>query len=147
MTISKFTPRPSFVSPFNELVNEFLGRDISQFMGQDELKRSAPSVNIVEHEGHFDLRLLAPGYAKEDLKLQVENDILTISAEKKSDELTGNERFTRREFALQAFSRSFRLPEKVNSDALQAAYVNGVLTVTIPKAEEAKPKVREIGIA
>lgn len=146
MTITKFTPRPAFVSPFNELVNEFLGRDISQFMGQDELKRSMPSVNIVEREGHFELHLLAPGYVKEDLKIQVENDVLTISAEKKTEELSGNERYTRREFALQAFSRSFRMPEKVNIDGLQASYVNGVLTVSIPKAEEAKPKVREIGI-
>jgi HSP20 family protein len=72
--------------------------------------------------------------------------VLTISAEKKTEDLSENDRFTRREFALQAFSRSFRLPEKVNSDALHAAYVNGVLTVSIPKAEEAKPKVREIGI-
>ena len=146
MTLTKFTHRPGFVSPFNELVNEFLGRDISHFMGHDELKRSMPSVNIVERVGQFELRLLAPGYAKEDLKIEVENDMMTISAEKKTEDLSENDRFTRREFALQAFSRSFRLPEKVNSDGLDAAYVNGVLTVSIPKAEEAKPKVREIGI-
>jgi HSP20 family protein len=146
MTLTKFTHRPAFVSPFNELVNEFLGRDISQFMGHDELKRSMPSVNIVERVGQFELRLLAPGYAKEDLKIEVENDVLIISAEKKTEDMSENDRFTRREFALQAFSRSFRLPEKVNSDGLHAAYVNGVLTVSIPKAEEAKPKVREIGI-
>ena len=147
MTLTKFTPRPSFVSPFNGLVNEFFGRDISQFIGQDELKRSPTSVNIVEREDHFELQLLAPGYGKEDLKLQVENEVLTISAEKKHESQSTGERFTRREFVLNSFSRSFRLPEKVNVDALEASFTNGILKVVIPRSEPKKPTVREIGIA
>jgi HSP20 family protein len=146
MTLAKITPRPSFVSPFNELVNEFFGRDIAQMIGHDELRRSVPSVNIVERDDRFELHVLAPGYAKEDLKLQVENDVLTISAEKKQEQNTQNERYTRREFMLNSFSRSFRLPELVNSEDLQASYANGVLNVHLPKVAPAKPRVREIGI-
>ncbi|MBK9514404.1 MAG: Hsp20/alpha crystallin family protein [Flavobacteriales bacterium] len=147
MTLTKFSPRPVFVSPFNELVNEFFGRDIGQLLGQDELKRPTTHVNIVERNDHFDLQVLAPGFVKEDLKIHVENEVLTISAEKKQEQLDQNERFTRREFVLNGFSRSFRLPEKVNIDALEASFANGILKVVIPKAEPVKPKVREIGIA
>lgn len=146
MTLTKYRPQASFVSPFNELVNEFFGRDISTFMGHDDLKRSLPHVNIVEKADAFELRLMAPGYAKEDLKLHMENEVLTISAEKKVEDLKENERFTRREFVHSSFSRAFRLPETVNTDGIKADLVHGVLHVHIPKAEVAKPKAREIAI-
>jgi HSP20 family protein len=146
MTIAKYRPQAVFTSPFHELVNEFFGRDISQFVGQDEMRRSVPSVNILEREKDFHLRMLAPGFSKEDLKLNVENDLLTISAEKKSEEIKENERWTRREFGYHAFSRSFKLPENVSSEAIHAEYTNGVLAVTIPKMEVSKPKSREIAI-
>ena len=110
MTIVKYRPQAAFAAPFNEIVNEFLGRDIGQFFGSDDLRRSVPSVNIIEREGGFELRMLAPGFAKEDLKLSMENEVLTISAEKKVEDLKENERYTRREFSHSAFTRSFRLP-------------------------------------
>jgi len=146
MTIVKYRPQAALVSPFNELVNEFLGQDIGQFFGHDDLKRNVPSVNIVESDEAFDLRMLAPGFDKEELKLGMENDVLTISGERKVDELKENERYTRREFSFNAFSRSFRLPETIHADGIKADHVNGVLHVRIPKAEAAKPKAREISI-
>ena len=146
MTIAKYRPQATFAAPFNELVNEFLGRDLGQFFGSDDLRRSNPGVNIVENDKAFELRLLAPGFAKEDLKLSMENEVLTISADKKTEELKENERYTRREFTHSAFSRSFRLPETVNAEGIRAEYLNGVLTVHIPKAEAVKPKQREITI-
>ncbi len=146
MTITKYRPQSTFVSPFNELVNEFFGRDIGQFFGSDDMKRSIPSVNIVERENDFDLRMLAPGFSKDDLKLRVENDVLTISAEKKNEELKENERFTRREYSHSAFTRSFRLPETVKVENIKAEFQNGVLHLSIPKAEQQKPKALEIPI-
>ena len=146
MTITKYRPQSTFVSPFNELVNEFFGRDIGQFFGSDDMKRSIPSVNIVERENDFDLRMLAPGFSKEDLKLRVENDVLTISAEKKNEELKENERFTRREYSHSAFTRSFRLPDTVRVENIKAEFQNGVLHLSIPKAEQQKPKALEIPI-
>jgi HSP20 family protein len=146
MTRMKHIPHSGPIAPFSDLMSEFFGRDIGQFFGQDELRQRMPKVNIVERDDEFELHLLAPGSSKEDLKLTLENDVLTISAEKRAEELKENERYTRREFSYNAFSRSFRLPDTVDTEAIRADYVNGVLQVRIPKAAPAKPKTREIGI-
>lgn len=146
MTLTKYRPQGTVISPFNAFVNEFFGRDITQMMGSDEAKRSMPSVNITERAGDYKLELLAPGFERQDLKLNVENDVLTISAEHKHETSKENERFTRREFTRSAFSRSFRLPEGTQHDQIKAEYLNGVLNVTIPKVEVKKPSVREIQI-
>ena len=146
MTIAKYRPQGAFINPFGELVSELFNRDIGHVLGHDDVRRSAPAVNILEREKEFELRLLAPGFSKEDLKLSMENEVLTISAEKKNEELKETERWTRREFAHSAFRRSFSLPDAVNIDSVSAAYTNGVLHVYIPKAEVSKPKTREINI-
>lgn len=147
MTISKFRPHTGLTSPFDHFTGGFFGRDISHLLGHDDVHRSTPSVNILEREGSFELSLLAPGFNKEDLKLNVESDTLTISAEKKNEELKENERYTRREFRHSAFARSFRLPEAVSADKIVAEFTNGVLHVSIPKAEVSKPKSHEITIS
>lgn len=134
-------------TPFDELINGFFGRDLSQFVGSNDLHRSTPHVNITESKGAFKLDLLAPGFSKEDLKMNVEDSTLTISAEKKSAAPAEGDRYTRREFAFSAFKRSFRLPETVTVDGIKAEFNNGVLSVSIPKSEPAKPAVREISIA
>lgn len=146
MTLVKHRPQHTIVTPFDELINGFFGRDLSQLVGSDEPSRTAPRVNITESNDGFKLDLLAPGFGKEDIKLNVEDNTLTISAEKKDSTLDENERYTRREFAFQAFKRSFRLPENVMVDRIKAGYANGVLNVDIPKVEPAKPAVREISI-
>lgn len=146
MTIAKYRPTASFVAPFNELVNEFFGRDISQSLGHDDLKRSLPGVNILERPTEFELRMLAPGFSKEDLKIRLENEMLTISAERKTENLQEQERYTRREFSYSSFSRSFRLPETVQAEGIKADLVNGVLHVIIPKTQVSKPSTREINI-
>lgn len=147
MTITKFKSRPAFVSPFNELMSGLLSNDIGNFVGRDDIQRATNAVNITEGEGAFELQLLTPGFSKEDIKLSIENDMLTISAEKKSTELKENERFTRREFNFNSFTRSFTLPETVNADGIKAELVNGVLHLELPKTEKAKPRTREISIS
>ena len=134
-------------TPFDELINGFFGRDLSHFVGSDDIQRSTPRVNITESKGGFTLDLLAPGYSKEDLKMNVEDSTLTISAEKKNQALAEGDRYTRREFDFSAFKRSFRLPETVTVDDIKAEFNNGVLSVSIPKTDPAKPAVREISIA
>lgn len=145
MTIAKYRPT-GVMNPFNELVSEFFGRDIGQLLGQDDARRAAPAVNIVEREHEFELRMSAPGFSKEELNLNMEDDTLTISAERKTEDLKENERFTRREFMHSTFARSFRLPQTVKAEAISAEYENGLLLVRIPKAEAAKPKSRVISI-
>lgn len=146
MTLVKHRPQGSLVTPFDELFNGFFGRDLSHFIGSDDMHRSSPRVNITESKDGFKLDLLAPGFSKEDLKMNVENDTLTISAEKKNDALIEGDRYTRREFGFNAFKRSFRLPENVMSENIKAEFTNGVLAVSIPKSEPVKPAVREISI-
>jgi HSP20 family protein len=147
MTTVKFRPQGSLVTPFDELIHGFFGRDIGHVLGSDELHKSAPRVNIVERPDGFVLDLLAPGFTKEELKLSMEKDTLTISAEKGTEPaLAEGERYTRREFGKAAFKRSFRLPEHALSANISAEFTNGVLHITIPKAEPAKPAVHEINI-
>lgn len=136
----------SYPSPFGGLMQEFLGHDIAQVLGSNETKRSMPVVNIVEREQEFEIQLLAPGFTKQDLKLSLEKDQLTISAEQKESTLAENERYTRREFSQHGFSRRFKLPEIVNSAGIEAKFTDGVLRVRVPKIEDSTPKTREIGI-
>ncbi len=108
-----------------------------------------PAVNIKETEESFEVELAAPGFQKSDFKIEVENNVLTISSEKQEEnELKEGETFTKREFSYQAFTRSFTLPETVESDKITAKYDNGILKIEIPKKDEAKPKpVKQIQVS
>lgn len=99
-----------------------------------------PSVNVIENEDNYQIQLAAPGLSREAFKVNVHEDVLTISSEKKSDEEVKEENFTRREFSFASFTRSFNLPETVDSDTIAATYNDGILNLTLPKKEEAKPK-------
>ncbi|MDX2246436.1 MAG: Hsp20/alpha crystallin family protein [Bacteroidia bacterium] len=109
-----------------------------------------PAVNIKETPENFLLELAAPGMSKDDFKVNLENNVLTISSSKenKHEETNEDGAYTRREFSYSSFSRSFRLPEMVNSEKIEAKYTDGVLYLTLPKREEAKLKApKEIEIA
>src|SRR5580704_17978285 len=93
-----------------------------------------PAVNIVEKQDHFDIILASPGMKKNDFSIDVEGNLLTISAEHEERD----ERHTRREFNYTSFSRSFTLPEGVMKDRIDASYENGLLKLMLPKTEEAK---------
>lgn len=146
-TIMKYRKQPAVAGPLGDLMSEFLGRDIGHFIGSDQAHQNTPRVNIIERENEHELQLIAPGFSKGDLKLKVEDDLLTISAEKEQPALKENERYTRREFSYGNFKRSFRLPENVNVEGIKAAYENGVLTLHIPKVAEQRPQPRSIEIA
>jgi HSP20 family protein len=109
-----------------------------------------PAVNVIESENEYQIEVAAPGMKKEDFKIDLDNNQLTISSEKKSekkDEKKGN--YTRKEFSYQSFQRSFTIPEhEVDGDKISAKYCDGVLCISLPKKEEAKPKpAREIKIS
>jgi HSP20 family protein len=147
MTIVKHRPQSPLASPFDGFFNGFFGRDIAQLMGSDELFRSAPRVNITESKEGFHLEMLAPGFSKENITMQVENDTLTMSGEVSTNDENKGERYTRREFSYGSFKRSFKLPENVKADDIKAEYVNGVLKVFLPKAEPVKPASTTIKIS
>ena len=107
----------------------------------------APWVNIVEGKEDLKVEVQAPGFDKKDLKIEMIDDTLTIRGEHTQEQNDGDEkRWMRREFSRTAFERSFVLPQSVHAEAIKAEYVNGVLRLTIPKSEEAKPKLRTIDI-
>ena len=108
-----------------------------------EKASNVPAVNIKETDAEFDVELAAPGFKKGDLKVDIDNNVLTISAEKKEEKEEENKRFTRKEFSYSSFSRSFTLPQSVNADKIDAKYNDGILKLIIPKKEEAKAKAKK----
>ena len=136
MTYSKFNAAAPSTS-LNKWIDTLFNTTLADAMGTD-FTNSSPSVNIVEHDAHFTMQLAAPGLQKSDFNINIENDYLVISAEKKTEkEETGNQgKFTRREFNYSSFKRSFQLDENINREGIAASYENGVLSITLPKKEE-----------
>jgi HSP20 family protein len=107
---------------------------------------SIPAVNIQETEDNFSVEVAAPGKTKEDFNIELDNDVLTISSEDKSEKETTekNGRYTRKEFSYSTFKRAFSLPDSVDSEKISAAYNNGVLEILLPKREEAKVQAKRL---
>jgi HSP20 family protein len=121
--------------------DDFFGDDfLSGIFGQST-GVSKPAVNIKEDKEDFKIEVAAPGLSKKDFKVDIDNDVLTISSVKKDEkEEKDGEKYMRREFSYSSFKRSFSLPETVDSDKIKAAHKDGVLEITIPKRNEAKVK-------
>lgn len=122
--------------------NDFL----SEFMKEDH-KKSSPMVNVIENEKDYTLEVAAPGMDKKDFKIELNNNILNISSEKKEEKESKKENFMRREFSYTSFCRSFEIPEEVDAENIKANYENGILTIEIPKQEVVLKKAREISIS
>ncbi|MCX7696128.1 MAG: Hsp20/alpha crystallin family protein [Bacteroidales bacterium] len=98
--------------------------------------RTIPKINIAETEKAFEIEVAAPGYKKEDFKIELNDNTLTISSEKKEEKTEKGKDYHRREFNYSCFSRSFIVPDHVDADKIHAVYENGVLSVILPKKEE-----------
>jgi HSP20 family protein len=108
-------------------------------------KESVP-VNIKETKDAYVLEAIAPGWDKNDIKVSLDDKILSISAEKKNEVNDENSSFVRREYASRSFKRSFTVDEKIDASNIQAKYENGVLTLNLPKMPEVKASSKEISI-
>ncbi|MGB8194997.1 MAG: Hsp20/alpha crystallin family protein [Chitinophagaceae bacterium] len=131
-------PVHTFNSLFNELFNEFPAKA--------ESRLHFPAVNIHETENAFEMELNVPGRKKEDFKINLENGLLTVSFDKKEENKENGNKTIRREFSYQSFKRSFNLDETVDTDNIQAKYESGILYLTLPKKEQAKPAKKEINV-
>jgi HSP20 family protein len=128
-------------SSFPSLIDEFFGGDVLPGFFLDFDKRIAtPAVNIIESKDDYRIEVAAPGLNKDDFKINIENNVLTISAEKEEKTENESESYVRREFNYASFSRSFTLPESMDTEKISAKHKDGVLDVIIPKKEEAKQK-------
>ena len=124
-------------------LDEFFGGDIfDSTSSTNKIGNSLPAVNIQETKDNFKVQVAAPGMKKDDFDIELNNNILVISSERKSEEEDKSEdgNYTRREFNYTSFRRTFTLPDSVDSEKIQAKYTEGVLNLEIPKREEAKEK-------
>ena len=119
------------------LLNETLG---------DKLVTRTPAVNIAETENEFHIELAAPGLKKEDFKISLDKNVLSISADKKAENVEEGKKITKREYSYTSFTRSFTLPETVDHSKIEAEYTDGILKLNVAKREEAKIQTREIAV-
>ncbi|QXP57687.1 Hsp20/alpha crystallin family protein [Cellulophaga sp. HaHa_2_95] len=128
------------------LMNELFKPD--WFGGAEVLNSKVPAVNIKEDDTSFVLELVAPGRKKEDFKIEIDNDLLSVSFESKKEVAEDKEvekvKHTRKEYSFSSFKRAFTLPESVNKEAINASYENGILSFNLPKKEEALPKPKRL---
>ena len=106
-----------------------------------------PAANILTTKNGFELQVAAPGLKKDDFKVNVDGDQLTVSAEIKDEINENTEKYTHREFRFSSFKRTFTMPDNVNTEQISASYDNGVLKLTLPVLEDQKSKVKEITIS
>jgi len=141
MKPAQLSNRLPSMGTFDRLFNDFFDQRLSNFFG-DEGVSSTPSVNIVEEDKAYRLEVAAPGMDKGDFDINVDDNSLTISAERKHEEKQKDgDRVVRREFQYSRFQRTFQLPEEVDAEHIEAKYDNGVLHISLPKQEDAvKPK-------
>jgi len=130
-------------SQLNRLFTDFFGRA----MQEQNLTTWAPAVDIYEGENELVVKADLPEVKPEDLDIRVENNILTIRGERKFEKKVDEKNYLRVERAYGSFARSFSLANTVNSEAIKADYKDGVLTLNIPKREEAKPKQIKVNVA
>lgn len=144
MTVVKFNNRPT--NGFNLLENFF--NDIPTLFKDDfdsSLKNFVP-VNIRETKEASQLEVVAPGFEKNDFNINLEKSVLTISAEKKNEVKEESEKQIRKEYHYRSFKRSFTLDEKIDAEKIEAKYVNGVLTLNLPRKVEVKASTKEISV-
>jgi len=135
---TKALSRISDRAPF--LFDDFFNRSWNDWFdgGLSSRVMNVPAVNISERKDDFLVTLAAPGLKKEDFKIDLESNVLTISSEKEEETKEEDEKYTRKEYSYSSFQRSFMLPEDVNQNTIQANYKDGVLHLILPKKEEAK---------
>lgn len=134
MSLIKWNPEVRFPSVFNWM-DDFFADDANGFWRNNA---NVPAVNVTENKKAFKVAVAAPGFKKDDFRIEVKNGYLNISAETKEEKEDKDEKFTRREWKYASFQRYFSLPENVKSDAVAAKYEDGVLNITLPKKEVEK---------
>jgi HSP20 family protein len=136
----------SLQGEMNRLFSSFLDTPTPAGKGNGGQRRWIPSMDLVETRDHFVLKADLPGMTESDVNVELENNVLTISGERRTEHEERHEGYYRIERATGAFSRSLSLPEGIDAEAVAAAFDNGVLTVRISKPAQAKPRKVKIGV-
>lgn len=135
--------RNGLVNPlFRDVFNPFFNEAVLNAPQHNKV----PAVNIAETEKGFAIELAVPGLKKEDIKISLDKNVLSVSAEVKTEETTETKKYNKKEFSYSSFKRSFTLPETVDQSTIDAQYVDGILTLNVAKKEEAQLQTREISV-
>jgi HSP20 family protein len=134
------------VSTLQDQINRLFNETFEKTGDESSLTAWAPAVDIYETEHELVVKADLPDVDPKDLDIRVENNVLTIRGERKFEKQVNEENYLRVERSYGSFARSFTLANTVNADAIKAEYHNGVLTLTIPKREEAKPKQIKVNV-
>jgi len=129
---------PNFSDVFDSIFNDTFFTD--------RMVARVPAANISESEDHYHVELAAPGLKKEDFKIGLERNVLTVSVETQNEERDVQKNYGKREYSYSSFVRSFTLPESANAENIEASYTDGILKIDIAKREEAKIVRRQIEI-
>lgn len=125
------------------IVDDFFGKDFLTNFFEPQTGISVPAVNIVEGKDDFRIEVAAPGLDKDDFKVEMDNNVLSISSEKERKNEINDENYMRREFSYSSFCRTFTMPDSVDADKIKASHKNGILEIVIPKRDEAKQKPKK----
>src|SRR5258705_11539180 len=146
MTYTNFSRKP-FEGSLNSFVDDLFTELPVLFKNEfnQAIRKDFVPVNVKETEKNYQLEVVAPGFEKTDFKINLDQSLLTISGEKKN-EVKENEKQIRREYNYHSFKRSFTVDDKIDATRINANYVNGILTLNLPKKEEVKASATEITI-
>lgn len=136
LALSKAIERMPFVfEDYFKPWNEWFDNSNSNLWGAS---MNIPAVNISEHKDEYLVSLAVPGMNRDDFKIDIDGNLLTISSEKEETKEEKEKKFTRKEYNYSSFRRSFTLPDEINKDKIDAKYENGILKIALPRIEEAK---------
>lgn len=140
MTLIRWNNPGNFSNMLDEMMENATQRQNNKRCG------CGPATNIMEKDDSFKIEMAVPGFQKEDITINFEDETLTISSEKEDKEKQEAE-FTRKEFGYGAFKRSFMVPKTIEAENIEAEYTNGILSIALPKKKEAMRVNREIAVA
>ena len=156
MALTRFKPETEISnwSPFRDLVNmqREVGRLFDGLLGDPDRDRNmmtswSPSADVIENNNYYLIKVELPGVSKNDVKITLRENVLTIKGEKKAEKEEKDHNYHRIERSYGSFERAFSIPSNVKGEKIDASYKDGVLTVTLAKVEEAKPKEIEVKVS
>lgn len=130
----------AFAPVIDNLIHEVFNTPVNEVVNEKGLKKTTPAANIIEFENKYEIKLAVPGFKKEKISISIEKNNLVISGDNESEEV----KYKHREFNNIGFKRSFNLSDLIDKSSVTASYNNGILTVSLQKVEQAKPKNIEI---
>ena len=145
MSLIKFN-NGSKTNSLNPGFNDIFESVFNDTFFSDRMISRVPAVNISETQDHYVIEMAAPGLNKEDFKVNLDRNMLTVSVEQKQEQTQENRQYNKREFSYSSFVRSFALPDSADDAQIEAQYTNGMLCIHVAKKDEAKQIARQIEI-